>query len=194
MGGVLIDYNPEKTLYGLFDKETADIALREIFRNSLWADKDRGIVSPEDIMKIAGDKIPSDAYEKIKEMTYDFYPWMPPYKDTEELVKKLKRNGYRIFLLSNASLDFYVEKKNIPALDVFDGYLISADYHLLKPEKEIYEKLYTKFNLDPAECIFIDDVAANCEGSEKTGMRAFCNVERDINLMIKGLEEAGVTV
>lgn len=194
MGGVLIDYNPKKTLYGLFDKETADIALREIFRNSLWADKDRGIIEPEDIMRAVGDKIPPEAYEKVKEMTYNLYPYMTPYKDTEELVKKLKRNGYRIFLLSNASLDFYTEKKNIPALDIFDGYLISADYHLLKPEKEIYEKLYTKFNLDPGECIFIDDVAANCEGSEKAGMKAFCNVERDINLMIKGLEEAGVTV
>ena len=44
MGGVLIDYNPEKTLYSLFDKETADILLREIFRNDIWSQKDRGVI------------------------------------------------------------------------------------------------------------------------------------------------------
>lgn len=51
MGGVLIDYNPEKTLYSLFDRETADILLREIFRNPVWADKDRGIIFPDEIME-----------------------------------------------------------------------------------------------------------------------------------------------
>ena len=49
MGGVLIDYNPEKTLYGMFDKETADLLLRVIFRNPLWSDKDRGIILPAEI-------------------------------------------------------------------------------------------------------------------------------------------------
>ena len=63
MGGVLIDYNPEKALYSMFDKETADILLKEIFRNPIWADKDRGIIFPEDIMRIKKDVIPSEIYE-----------------------------------------------------------------------------------------------------------------------------------
>lgn len=51
MGGVLIDYNPEKTLYSIFDRQTADILLKEIFRNPIWADKDRGIITPEEIIE-----------------------------------------------------------------------------------------------------------------------------------------------
>ena len=69
MGGVLIDYDPEKTLYGMFDRETADIALSEIFRNEIWREKDRGTVSAEDILRLKGDKIPARSYEKIAEMT-----------------------------------------------------------------------------------------------------------------------------
>ena len=64
MGGVLIDYNPEKTLYGLFDKETADILLREIFRNQLWSDKDRGIITPEEIMLKKRNSIPEGFLKK----------------------------------------------------------------------------------------------------------------------------------
>lgn len=194
MGGVLIDYNPEKTLYSLFDRETADIALKEIFRNKLWAERDRGTVDSDEIMRIAGPKIPSHAYDKINEMTHNLYPYMTPYKEMETLVGELKANGYRIFLLSNASDDFYINKSGIPALDIFDGYLISSDYLLLKPEKEIYLKLFTKFNLKPEECIFIDDMPVNCEGSENVGMKAYCNESRDVSLMRKGLREAGVRI
>lgn len=194
MGGVLIDYNPEKTLYSLFDKETADIALKEIFRNKLWSERDRGTVDSDEIMRIAGPKIPPHAYEKISEMAHNLYPYMTPYEEVNKLVRELKAAGYRIFLLSNASDDFYINRVGIPALDVFDGYLISSDYLLLKPEKEIYEKLFTKFNLNPEECVFIDDMPVNCEGSEKAGMRAYCNESRDVDLMRKGLREFGVRI
>ena len=161
MGGVLIDYDPEKTLYSALDKESADIALAEIFRNKLWSEKDRGTVSAEEIIRLKGGKIPARSYEKVVEMVKNFYPSMPPFTQAEEIVKRLKSNGYRIFLLSNASLDFYDEKKNIPALSYFDGYLISADYKLIKPEKEIYFTLFSKFNLlllrkeeMPCACLF----------------------------------------
>ena len=63
MGGVLIDYNPEKTLYGMFDKETADILLKEIFRNKIWSDKDRGIIFPDEIMAQKKDAIPEAVFE-----------------------------------------------------------------------------------------------------------------------------------
>ena len=65
MGGVLIDYNPEKTLYSLFDRETADILLKEIFRNPVWADKDRGIIFPDEIMKQKKSAIPAEVYGKV---------------------------------------------------------------------------------------------------------------------------------
>ena len=193
MGGVLIDYNPEKTLYSLFDRETADIALKEIFRNKLWAEKDRGTITPDDIMRIAGDKIPPHAYEKVKDMAYNLYPYMPPFEEMYDLILNLRRNGYMIFLLSNASLDFFVNKVNIPALELFDGYLISADYLLLKPEKEIYEKLFEKFGLKREECIFIDDVQANADAAEKCGMKAIRH-DGNIAALKKNLSAYGVII
>ena len=194
MGGVLIDYNPEKTLYAALDKESADIALAEIFRNKIWTEKDRGVISAEEIIARKGDKIPARAYEKVAEMVMDFYPYMPPFPQAEEIVKRLKSNGYRIFLLSNASLDFYDAKKNIPALNYFDGFLVSADYKLIKPEKEIYLKLFSKFNLLPGECFFIDDVGANCEASEEQGMKAFRLVNQDYDGLINAFRENGIRI
>lgn len=192
MGGVLIDYNPEKTLYSMFDKETADILLREIFRNSLWADKDRGTVFPDDIMRMKKDAIPSEVYGKVCEMVENFYPYMPPFEKMYDLVRQLKENGYGIYLLSNASSDFHERRSGIPALSLFDGVLISADYKLLKPEKEIYLALYEKFSLNPEECFFIDDVQKNIEGARATGMDGHCYYHGDIEILKAALKEKGI--
>lgn len=194
MGGVLIDYNPEKTLYGMFDRETADILLKEIFRNQVWSDKDRGIIFPDEIMAQKKDAVPAEVYEKTAEMVNNFYPYMPPFEKMYDLVKQLKDNGYGIYLLSNASSDFHVRREGIPALSLFDGVLISADYKLLKPEKEIYLALFEKFSLNPEECYFIDDVQKNIDGARAAGMDGHCYYHGDVEILKEALKEKGVRI
>lgn len=192
MGGVLIDYNPEKTLYGMFDKETADILLKEIFRNPIWNDKDRGIIFPDDIMAQKKNAIPAEHFEKVTELVNNFFPYMPPFEKMYDLVKRLKENGYGIYLLSNASSDFHERRKGIPALELFDGVVISADYKLLKPEKEIYLTLFEKFSLSPEECFFIDDVQKNIDGARAVGMDGHCYYHGDVEILKKALAEKGI--
>lgn len=194
MGGVLIDYNPEKTLYGMFDRETADILLKEIFRNQVWSDKDRGIIFPDEIMAQKKDAVPAEVYEKTAEMVNNFYPYMPPFEKMYDLVKQLKDNGYGIYLLSNASSDFHVRREGIPALSLFDGVLISADYKLLKPEKEIYLALFEKFSLNPEECYFIDDVQKNIDGARAAGMDGHCYYHGDVEILKEALKEKGIRI
>lgn len=194
MGGVLIDYNPEKALYSIFTKETADLLLKEIFRNPVWSDKDRGIIFPDDIMAMKKDVIPADIYNKVYGMVENFYPYMPPFEKMYDFIKQLKDNGYGIYLLSNASSDFHERRSGIPALSLFDGVIISADYKLLKPEKEIYEALYSEFSLRPEECFFIDDVQANIDGARATGMDGHCYYHGDIEILKTALIEKGVKI
>lgn len=194
MGGVLIDYNPEKALYGIFDRPTADLLLREIFRNPIWSLKDKGLIFPEEIMEQKRDAIPAEVYEKVSEMVDNFYPYMPPFEKMHELVKLLKNKGYGIYLLSNASSDFHIRREGIPALSLFDGVIISADYKLLKPEKEIYLTLFEKFGLKPEECFFIDDVQANIDGAKAAGMDGHCYAHGDVEILKKALKEKGVRI
>ena len=192
MGGVLIDYNPEKTLYGMFDRETADLLLKVIFRNPLWSDKDRGIILPAEIMEKVRGEIPAEIFEQVSSMVDNFYPYMPPFERMEGFVRELKEKGFGIYLLSNASCDFHERREGIPALSMFDGVIISADYKLLKPEKEIYEKLYETFDLNPSECFFIDDVAANIEGAAATGMQGHCYYHGDLDILIADMKERNI--
>ncbi len=53
-----------------------------------------------------------------------------------ELVKELKDRGYKVYLLSNASVRQHEYWPRIPAAELFDGKLISSDVHLVKPQPE----------------------------------------------------------
>lgn len=192
MGGVLIDYNPEKNLASL-EPDVREIAIREIFRNNLWSEKDRGTVSAEEIWELKGGLIPEESRERVKSMVMNLYPYMPPFPDMPGLVARLRKKGYGIFLLSNASLDFYENKKNIPALELFDGYIVSADYQLIKPEPGIYEKLREKFGLNLGECVFIDDVQENVQAAVAAGMQAL-RFEGSIEKLENQLRELGVNI
>lgn len=194
LGGVLIDHNPEKTLYAHFKKEHADIVLKEIFRNPLWLERDRGVVTSEDILSKKKHLIPEEIYSKVEEMTNDFFPYMPPFEKMYGFVKELKEKGYGIYLLSNVGKEFHRVKKDIPVLELFDGFVASSDYKVIKPEPEIYNILFEKFSLIPEECIFIDDVQKNIDGALKAGMHGHCYSHGSLEILREDLREKGVLI
>ena len=77
---------------------------------------------------------------------------------------------------------------------MFDGVVVSADYKLLKPEKEIYLTLYEKFSLRPEECYFIDDVQKNIDGAAATGMDGHCYYHGDVEILRAAMREKGIDV
>ncbi|MBQ7957438.1 MAG: HAD family phosphatase [Clostridia bacterium] len=194
MGGVLIDHNPEKTLYAHFDKALADTILKEVFRNELWAERDRGVVTSDEIIAQKRHLFPDEHFEKINEMVQNFFPYMPPFEDMYDVVKTLKENGYGIYLLSNVAPEFYREKDNIPALNLFDGFIVSCDYQMVKPEKGLYLALLEKFSLKAEECIFIDDVQKNIDGALAVGMDGHCYSHGNVEILKADLRKKGVKI
>ncbi len=194
MGGVLIDFNPDKTLREFFTEDVCRVLLKEIFRNPIWNEKDRGTVTGEEIIEMKRQFIPDDCLDKVTELAINMFPYMKPFDKMYEVVKTLKNNGYKIYLLSNAGPEFHSERKNISVLELFDGVVISADYKITKPEEGIYLKLYEKFSLNPEECFFIDDVEKNVDGAIKTGMLGHCYSHGDTEILKAALRENGVRI
>lgn len=61
----------------------------------------------------------------------------------------------------------------VAALRFFDGYLISCDIKVNKPDKEIYQSLLRKYDLIAQECLFIDDLVQNVEGAKAVGLEGY---------------------
>ncbi len=193
MGGVLIRWNPEYMLRqcGLSPEEMA-ILNRELFRSVEWIQQDRGTLSAQEVVEAVCPRVPEALWEPVKTLVCDWHQrFLDPMPGMAELVRELKDNGYRIFLLSNASTALRGYFPRIPGSECFEKLMVSAEEKLLKPSHEIYERLYEKFGLNSAECWFIDDSPANVEGAILTGMggTVFCG---DVARLRQELRRAGI--
>ncbi len=195
MGNVLIPFQPEAYIR-LYTDDPGDQALllAELFGSVEWVQGDRGILTPQEAAQSVCRRLPEHLHQAVRQMYQNWHEYLrPPFADMEALARDLKAAGYNLYLLSNTSKAFHHFRKNIPALDCFDGTLISADVGLLKPNEEIFRLFCRKFDLLPQECYFIDDSPANVESALWVGMSGFI-YRRDTPRLRLALREAGVEV
>jgi putative hydrolase of the HAD superfamily len=96
-----------------------------------------------------------------------------PIEPTVALLHELKRNGYKLYGLSNMSAPIFEHlHARHEFFKLFDGIVVSANVKFIKPEPGIYEHLKTRFAVDFAESVFIDDLARNVEAARALGLPA----------------------
>lgn len=90
-------------------------------------------------------------------------------------IKKIKKNGFRIYVLSNWDKESFdiIKTKYADFFKLFNGITISADIGYNKPANEAYYSFFEQHNLNPAECLFIDDQQVNVDGAISCGMNGF---------------------
>ncbi|OGB85861.1 hypothetical protein A3J41_01120 [candidate division TM6 bacterium RIFCSPHIGHO2_12_FULL_38_8] len=88
------------------------------------------------------------------------------------MAQALKNAGYKLFVLSNwDELSFaLVQKQHEQIFNLFDGILISGQEKIAKPNQEFFQRLFSKFNINPTTSIFIDDEPANLEAAQELGL------------------------
>ena len=171
-GGVLVDWNP----YYLYDPYFGDHAKAEQFLQTIhafdWnAQVDAGRPSAE-ITEETVAKFPQ--WEKEIRMFYDRWIEMMggPIPGMEALVRECKARGFRVWGLTNWSIEFFpLVRDRYPVFQVLDGYVVSGAEKVIKPDARLYRILLDRYGLKAAECVFIDDNAANVAGAEAVGIR-----------------------
>jgi epoxide hydrolase-like predicted phosphatase len=83
------------------------------------------------------------------------------------VVRRAKEQGIRTALLSNSwGLDY----DRGGWAELFDALVISGEVGLRKPEPAIYRLAAERLGVQPDECVFVDDLAANVRGAAAVGM------------------------
>lgn len=84
-----------------------------------------------------------------------------------DVVRQVRSAGFRTGLLSNSwGLDY--DRKGWDEL--FDAVVISGEIGMRKPEPEIYHHTARALGVEPAECVFVDDLGVNVKGAVAVGM------------------------
>ncbi len=86
----------------------------------------------------------------------------------QDLLRGVRRAGLKTALLSN-SWGISAYPADLLA-ELFDAVVISAEVGMRKPEERIFLHAASLIGLEPAECVFIDDIEANIQAAEALGM------------------------
>ena len=172
LGNVLISFRPSE----YFDKQNypENIKARilsDIFESKEWAMLDKGELSTSEVI----DAIALKSSLKKEEIAYIFNrrtDLMYPLDQNVRLLPELKKQGFRLYFLSNFPADIFEEiRSGYYFFRYFDGGIISGEAKFSKPDSRIYEILLEKYSLIPEESLFIDDLERNVKAAESVGMK-----------------------
>lgn len=171
IGNVLADFTWREYLESFgYTGEMFERIARASVMNEKWEEYDRGLMSDEEILQCFVDKDPEieadirRCFENVKGMVSrnDYaIPW----------IKELKQKGYKVLYLSNFSRK--ASQECADALDFIpymDGGILSYRDKVIKPMPEIYKLLIDRYDLNPDECVFMDDTEKNLKGAEAFGI------------------------
>lgn len=170
LGGVVVEWNGERVIDSFKGDPSLIMYIKSNgFFKDYWAAFDKGTLGREELVNkvalLTG--IPAeecDAFVEHVKLS------LKPIPETEALIKELSAQGYKLYCLSNMSIDFYDYLKTREVFRYFDGQIISAIEHMVKPDREIYDLILQRYHLKPEESLFIDDLEANIKAAQALGI------------------------
>ena len=176
MGNVLLEWNKDKILQGVSDTKEGYLVLdKAIFQLGLWERLDLGTMTREELVLKVVSMIGRTYQKKVEEVIWNWPSYIDIYREVFPVLSELKKKGHRIFVLSNTSKVFYdlLEEQLSPLKELLDGFVLSCDIKAIKPDLAIFKGILEKYQLDPANCAFLDDIEDNTIAAEKLGIKAY---------------------
>jgi len=172
LGGVLIDWNPRYLYRKIFKTEEEITWFLENICTSEWNDQQDAGRSFEEATQELAKKFPEH-----KEPILAWYSrWQEtmggPVHETVEILKAIRdTKKYKLYALTNWSAEtFPWALQNFEFLHWFEGIVVSGIEKTRKPFPEFYHRLFSRYRIEPAQAIFIDDNISNVEGAKRVGL------------------------
>ena len=181
MKGLLVDFggvlttNVFESFRAFCDDEGLDPeGIKRLFRAEPRATEyvrglERGELSEEYFAERFGELLKLEP-ERRAGLVERMFGHIRPDEEMVEALRRARAQGVRTGLISNSMGAGRYDRSTFPEL--FDGVVISGDEGMHKPQPEIYRLGCERVGLEPADCVFVDDLRENCEGAEVVGMTA----------------------
>lgn len=171
MGGVLIRWDPIGFANELcLGPEDTGLLLKYTYQSPLWAEMDWGRADEVDVYTAACKNLPERLHPYAERLIYHWSKHVQPIAGMEQLVRDCKLAGKKVYLLSNASHRQKDYWPDVPAHEIFDGRIVSAEVGVVKPRRRIFKILLETYGLKANECVFIDDMWQNVLGAMNAGL------------------------
>lgn len=164
------DFAWQKAFSGVLEKLNANIPAATVKITGTSLKDSWNLLSSKYNLKI--DKTP----EELRSLTYNeykkFVPEISLIDRASEFIENLKYSGVQIALATNTSWEIVDDiMKRLEIEHLFD-YITTGDevlYH--KPDPEIYIRAAEKMNLEPEDCLVIENTEAGVRAAKEAGMK-----------------------
>ena len=181
-GAVLFTWQPHVLVQAHFPAHApTPIAARQlaadIFSHDDWQSFDGGLLELHAVSERTARRLdlPHDALHALMTRIPEHLMPIPETLTVlSQLNERRERAGdIRLYFLSNMPQPYAraLEQRH-SFLRWFDGGVFSGDEQLIKPQPEIFQLLQSRYELDPAHTVFIDDLLANVQAARAHGWRA----------------------
>ncbi|HEY2604363.1 MAG TPA: HAD family phosphatase [Thermoleophilaceae bacterium] len=134
---------------------------------------EKGEISEADFLHSLEDALGGVTLESFGER---YFEHLHPNEEMIELMRRLRARGLRMALLTNNVREWEpLWRAKLPDIDeIFEIVVDSAFVGMRKPEPGIYELTLERLGdgVTAANCLFVDDIEANCEMATELGMTA----------------------
>lgn len=170
IGNVLTDFRWKEFLQDKgFDEAMIERIARASVMSPFWREYDRGVWEEQKIME-EFIKLDPEIEKELYQAYGNIHDMVTKREYAIPWIQELKQKGYGVYYLSNFSEKAYVECADaLDFLPFTDGGILSYRDGVIKPEKEIYDLLLSRFGLKAEECVFLDDTAENVEAAKRFG-------------------------
>tara|TARA_B110000285_G_scaffold151437_1_gene169060 strand:- start:2371 stop:2973 length:603 start_codon:yes stop_codon:yes gene_type:complete len=175
LGGVLIDWNPDKVYKDVFNNDSEKMI--HFYTKICTQDWNENQDAGYPMAKATEERVALfPEYEKEIRMFYGRWDDMlgDQIQGTVDILKELSDDpNYKVVALTNWSHETFPKAiAKFSFLQWFEGILVSGEEKTRKPFPEIYELTLSKFNLKAGESLFIDDNLRNIEAARKFGIHS----------------------
>ncbi len=172
LGGVLVDFDPRHLYRQLIpDEAEMERFLGEVATQEWNLEHDRGRSFDEGVALLTRQH---PEHAELIAAYRDRWPEMlrGPLQPTVDVLAELHATGVRLLALTNWSAETFVHAPaRLPFLAWFEAILVSGEVGLIKPDPAIYRLLAERHDLDPAQTVFVDDLAENVAAAVRLGFR-----------------------
>ena len=181
-GAVLFTWRPIEIVTEAFPKHAATPTearhlAHAMFSHADWHDYDRGLVEMEVVVDRLSTRLELD-HQAVQTLVHNIGESLLPMDETIAVLQSLRAKrrageGVRgLYFLSNMPRPYARELEQKHAfLQHFDGGIFSGDVHLSKPQPGIYQLLQSRYQLEPARTVFIDDLQGNVDVAKELGWK-----------------------
>ena len=145
---------------------------------------EKGRVSEQDFLATLRDELASDLghVPELHNFSELYFDALNPNEEMIAEMRSAREGGCRMALLTNNVREWEPHwRAMLPVDEIFELVVDSAFVGMRKPEPEIYELALKRLrahdpialgDLQPAECLFIDDFEVNCAAARELGLNA----------------------